>query len=136
MISIDKKIEKGRTFQIPETMVQSLAPMSWKSVMLKADTGAVFFLRTKRSNKVFTLEVVMLGTQEECENYTVVVSIKNPDTKKTVFQAHFTPRPIINTNVTSNFCLTFEQESLYNVWRLNKENMNREFLVSAEIQTL
>jgi len=136
MISIDKQIEKGRPFNLPESMVQSLDPMSCKSVMFKADAGAVFFLRTKRSNKVFTLEVVMLGTQEECENYTVAVSIKKPDTKKTVFQAHFTPRSIINTNVTSNFCLTFDQESLSHVWRLNKENMNMVFLVSAEIQTL
>ena len=105
-------------------------------MMYRADSGGVFFLRTSRENKVFSLEVVMLGTQEKCKKYTIVVSIKNLDTKEEAFQAHFTPRPISDTNVTSHFCLTFKQDSLSDVWRFNRENKKFEFLVSAEIQTL
>ena len=55
MINMDRKIEQGRPFGLPETLVQSLAPRCWKSVMYRADSGGVFFLRTSRENKVFSL---------------------------------------------------------------------------------
>ena len=116
MINMDRKIEQGRPFGLPETM----ARRSWKSVMYRADSVGVFFLRPSRENKVISLEVVMLGTQEECKKYIIVVSIKNLDTKEEAFQSHFTPRPISGTNVTSRFCLTFKQDSLSNVWKFNR----------------
>ena len=130
----NKQLKQGHLFSIPETMIDVLPRMSWPSLMFAADNGDTFFLRMSRANKHFSLEVVMLGTQEACEAYTMEVAVMNPDTRKVAFSANFKPRPIVTTNVTDEFCMTIKQESLAKIWRFNKEHKMFEFIISVQIK--
>ena len=133
MVAKNKKIGQGRLFALPEAQAQAQA-VDWSTLQFAAENGDTFFLRTSKVNEQITAEVVMLGTQEACEAYTVEASIMNPDTKQVAFSAHFRPRPIMATNSTDDFCLTIKQESLAKIWRFNKEEKKFEFIVSAQIK--
>ena len=96
--------------------------------------GEVFCLRMNKTNNLYSMEVVMLGKEEECEQFTMEVAVMNPVTKKVAIQASFQPRPILATNETEATCLTFKQGSLAKVWRHNKKDQVFQFLVSVSIK--
>jgi len=125
----NKKFKQGQIFSLPETQIGT----DWNSQIFSAENGDTFFLRMSRTDKQFSVEVVMLGTQEACEGYTMEVAVVNPDTRKVAFSARFKPRPIVSTNVTDEFCLTIKQESLAKIWRFNKELKSFEFIISTKI---
>ena len=116
--------------------VDKFAMQAWRSPMFEADgpAGKIFFLRVQKVNSMFSLEVVMLGTQEECEEYTMEVSVINPDTETVAIKASFKPRPIVATNDTDDFSLTFKQVSLAKMLKYNKERKRLDFIVSVQIK--
>ena len=128
------KINKGKVISLKEASVENLGVVSWKSQMFKAAGGQVFFLRRSKTNNLYSMEVVMLGKEEECEQFTMEVAVMNPVTKKVAIQASFQPRPILATNETEATCLTFKQGSLAKVWRHNKKDQVFQFLVSVSIK--
>ena len=126
-------LEDGNVFGMDRFAVQELDNF-WKIRMLEADSGNIFFLKVQKVNNMFSLEVVMLGTQEECEAYTMEVSVIHPDTKMVAIKASFKPRPIVATNDTDDFCLTFKQKSLAKMMKHSKEKERLDFIVSVHIQ--
>jgi len=117
--------------------VDKFAMQAWRSPMFEADgpAGKIFFLRVQKVNSMFSLEVVMLGTQEECEEYTMEVSVINPDTETVAIKASFKPRPIVATNDTDDFSLTFKQVSLAKMLKYNKERKRLDF-IKIKMQTV
>ena len=133
-ITKSTKINQGKVISVKEASVENLGLVSWKSQMFKANGGQVFFLRRSKTNNLYSMEVVMLGSEEECEQFTMEVAVMNPITKKVAIQACFQPRPILATNETEHTCLTFKQGSLAKVWWHNQEDKVFQFNVSVKIK--
>jgi len=95
--------------------------------------GEVFCLRMNKTNNLYSMEVVMLGKEEECEQFTMEVAVMNPDTNTAAILARFKPRPILATNDTGHFCLTFKQESLARVWKYDKERRSYKFKIVIKV---
>ena len=86
-----------------------------------------------RSNDLFSLEVVTLGAQDDCERFFVEASIINIVTKKVAFKAGFIPRPITDTNNTDAMCLLIDQANFAMICRLNETNRMFEFIIEAKV---
>jgi len=94
----------------------------WSTSLVQAD-GMLFFLRVfKNTGGNFTVDVIMKGSQEECEGFLVEASVidAKSENSKVAFKSTFTPRPLRKENKPS-FCLSVPQESMSEVWKLNAE---------------
>ena len=65
--------------------------VSWKTEILLGQ-GVVFFVRLSRKGGIFTIDVVMKGSKEECEEFRVKASIVDAVSRKSMFKATFQPR--------------------------------------------
>ena len=73
----------------------------------------------KKSDNLFSLEIVMVGSQEECEDYTAEISFMDPKSKP-VLSFSFPPRPI-SMEDWGDTCLTVTEKSLASIWRYSHE---------------
>ena len=83
--------------------------------------GKLFFCRLYYdSNENFTVDMVMKGNQEECENFLTEASIVDPNSDQTAIKATYPPRPMKADN-NPNFCLTVPQALMSRVLKYNVE---------------
>ena len=94
-----------------------------------------FYFRLTSSSSHLTLEVVMMGRKEECDQFVAEISVVNPETRRRVLTSCHSPRPISSTN-TPALCLTIAQTSLPKIWRLSKSERSYEFGVSVQIRAV
>ena len=84
--------------------------------------GKLFFFRAFMTNGIFTVDVVMKGSLEECEEFRIEAAVLDPnsgddfDDKKASFQ----PRPLKEDN-KPGFCLTVPFNSMSEIGALDEE---------------
>ena len=133
-IIVKENLKQGKIVWLPENMVKGNkqgSDLTWTSEIFSGSRGRVFFFMMSRIHNLYTLEVVMLGNEEDCKKYIMEVSVKSPDSYTDDIQARFRPRPIGPTNDTDGFCLTFKQKTLAKFWRYNMAKKGYEFMVSV-----
>ena len=77
--------------------------------------GKLFFCRVFKTNGIFTVDVVMKGSLEECEEF-LIEAADSYDDKKASFQ----PRPLKEDN-KPGFCLTVPFNSMSEIGALDEE---------------
>ena len=78
-----------------------------------------FFVRSAREVGVYKVDVLMTGSQEDCEDYMVEASILNAETRKPVFKSSFQPRPLTDQN-EAIFCLSAPERGLSKAWKYDE----------------
>ncbi len=78
----------------------------------------------RRLNKEYSVEVVMLGSQEECKRFNVEISILDSSAKQ-VFP--------INQDEWGDFSLTVKEPALAKIWKHDSENKEYVFKVKVHI---
>lgn len=87
--------------------------VTWRTRILSA-LGATFFLRTKRENHYHSVEVVMLGSEEECKGFLASVTVLDKDGK--VFTKNTSrPRPI-SLEKWGTMGLVLPEDTLSSIW--------------------
>jgi len=106
--------------------------MSWKTKILFGQ-GIVCFVRPSRRGGIFTIDVVMKGSKEECEEFRVKASIHDAVSRKSKFKATFQPRPLSNQN-EAVYCLSVSEKAVSQVWKHNvlKKQYEIKFRVKVE----
>lgn len=107
--------------------------VKWVSEMFSDVNGATFFLQTNKEDNIFSMDVVMLGSKEQCEGLNVEVSFTNPVTKEEFHKSTFSPRPITDTNDTEDASLIIRQSTIAKGWHFNQEIKEYEFVVTAKV---
>ena len=108
------------------------ASLGWDTIVIGNPLG-FFFVRTEKVNSLFTVEVVMEGTEEECEKVNVEIAIKDPNSKgKPSFSCRHHPRPMGKEN-NKEFCLSVTQAALAKTWCHNKDRNRIVFFVDIKI---
>ena len=90
----------------------------------------LFFLKIRKFFNTYALEVVMLGSQEECEKYSVEISILDSKANP-VISSRFPPRPLGLEQMGCD-CLTVTEKALARVWTCSQDNRKR-FQVAVNI---
>jgi len=119
-------------YTLSETILQDPSPITWGTMAGKSEAGKDFFFRMRRVNQIFSMEVVMLGNEEECEKAEVEIRIMNPETNKVFFKSMFNPRPITTTN-SEEICLTVTQATLSKFWQHRQTTKDYRFKVSVRL---
>ena len=78
---------------------------SWQTKVLKSEEGWFFFVNSTRKAGVYKVDVVMNGSQDDCEDFMVEASILNAEKGKPVFKSSFQPRPLSDQN-EAIYCLS------------------------------
>ena len=118
---------------LSEEQVQDRFEMKWNSKMFEDVDGATFFLQIMKEDNIFSMDVVMLGSKEQCEGLNVEVSFTNPVTKEEFHKSTFSPRPITDTNDTEDASLIIRQSTIAKGWHFNQEIKEYEFVVTAKV---
>ena len=106
---------------------------SWNTFII-IQNSKHFFLKAGKNDNQFSLEVVMLGSPEECEDYRAEISIL--DSKQhPVLSSSFPPRPI-SLEVRGNKCLVVTQELLASIWKYYEEQKMNRFRVKVNIYSI
>ena len=90
----------------------------------------LFFFKIRKFNHIYSLEIVMLGSQEECEQYSVEISILDSKANPVIL-SRFPPRPLSLEQLGSD-CLTVTEKALARVWTCSQDNRKR-FQVTVNI---
>ena len=88
------------------------------------------FFKMKKRNNTYLLEVVMLGSKEQCDKYLVEISILDV-VSQPVISSSSPPRPI--TMEQWGPCLTVTEETLSTVWWYSDEIKKNVFEVGVKI---
>jgi hypothetical protein len=104
--------------------------LSWKSYCLEFN-DETFFLKIKK-NKIFTLELVLLGTQQEANKYFAEISIYDFKNKIKSVKSCFETRPI-DQDQWGSACFTVTESVLAKLWNYNAETKGFEFSVKVQI---
>ena len=105
--------------------------LSWRTKILRSEEERFFFVKSTRTEGVYKVDVVMMGSQEDCEDYMVEASILNVDTEMPVFLSSFHPRPPTDQN-ESIFCLSVPERGLSKAWKYDK--VGRKYLILFSIR--
>ena len=84
----------------------------------------MFFVKTGMKEGIFKVDVVLKGSQEDCDGFMVEASIVNVETGNPVIKSSFQPRPLINHQDEDIICLLVTEKSLSKVWK-NVESEER-----------
>jgi len=84
---------------------------SWQTKVLKSEEGWFFFVKSTRKAGVYKVDVVMNGSQDDCEDFMVEASILNAEKGKPVFKCSFQPRPLTDQN-EAIYCLSAPEKGL------------------------
>merc|ERR1712129_181619 len=127
----------SQVYTVTEPMLQDPAQdlqlMEWPSILGKSKSGKNFFFRMNRVNQIISMEVVMLGSEEECEKVEVEIQIMNPETNKVFFKSMFNPRPITTTN-SREMCVAVKQASSGSkFWQQRQTTKDFRFKVSVRL---
>ena len=104
----------------------------WDTIVIQHMLGT-FFVRAEKDNSLFTIEVVMKGTEEDCQEVNAEITIKDPNSGgKSIFSCSHHPRPMGKEN-TKEFCLSVTQTALAKTWSHNKVLNRIVFFVDIKI---
>jgi len=118
---------------VSEEQAQDASEIKWNSAMFNDFDGATFFLQILKEDNIFSMDVVMLGSKEQCKGLKAKVSITNPVTKEEFHMSTFSPRPITDTNDTEDASLIIRHSTIAKGWHFNQETKQFEFEVKAKI---
>jgi hypothetical protein len=103
--------------------------VTWDTNFLEFN-AKTFFFKMKKEKKILTLELVLLGTQEEANKYFAEISISDPKNKIKSLKSCFEPRPI-DQDKWGSACYTVTESVLAKLWNYNDKEY--EFLVKVQI---
>merc|ERR1712129_242231 len=129
--TLKKEETFSRIFSLA-TRVQETAFTKWGTIAWKTESGKIFFFRMNRVNKIFSFDLVMMGSEEDCAKVHVNIEIINPETKKLFFMSTFNPRPITTTN-SEELCLLVKQGIISKNWHYNQTEKAYDFTVSVQV---
>ena len=75
-----------------------------------------FFVRFAKKDGFYVFDVVMKGSQEDCENFAVEASLVDGESGKGVFKAIFKPRPMTDKN-EAIYCLFVPEKGVSKAWK-------------------
>ena len=103
----------------------------WDTIVIVNMLGT-FFVRAEKDNSLFTVEVVMQGTEEECAKVNAEIAVKDASSGKSAFNCSNHPRPLDKDNM-KEFCLSVTQAALAKTWVHNKDTKRIVFFVDIKI---
>ena len=92
---------------------------------------ATFFLRLRKLANNYQMEVVMKGSENDCQLFSTKISILDYNS---VFQICFSPRPI-STEKWGTFCMLVPQDALARIWQLMYSSKDMETAEDDSIAT-
>ena len=104
------------TYTLSETLVEAENEVSWCTRTIKQN-DATFFLRLRKLANNYQMEVVMKGSESDCQLFSTKISILDYNSEESVFKICFNPRPI-STEKWGTFCLLVPQEALARICQL------------------
>lgn len=78
--------------------VVRMGKISWPTTVLRFEGRFYFFVRCAKKDENYVVDIVMKGSQEDCEDFMVEASLLNVESGKSVFKASFQPRPLTDQN--------------------------------------
>ena len=120
----------GYQFQFPEDCLER--GFIWDTVVIHKHMLGTFFVRVEKNTSQFTVEVVMKGTEEDCEKVNAEIAIKDANSGKSTFSCSHHPRPMGKEN-TKEFCLSVTQAALAKIWSHDKDLNMIVFIVDVKI---
>ena len=109
--------------------VNSKRGINWLS-QVYLNHGKIFFLRRKRKNQTQIFETVMLGREEDCEEFITIITVFDRNSKMfTTNMSH--PRPI-NLEKWGHMGLTLPEKALSRIWKLEEDSFVFNLKVSIE----
>jgi len=91
---------------------------SWSTKVLQFE-GSFFFVRSEKRDVNYIVDVVMKGSQEDCENFMVEASLMNAESELSVFKSLFQPRPLTTQN-EAIYSLSVPQKGVSRAWNYNE----------------
>ena len=104
---------------------------TWKTKTISAH-GRKFFIRTKRENKNYFFETVMLGSEDECKDFLAYGSILDKDDKVFTMNASH-PRPI-SLEKWGSMGLMIPEDILSKIWTFKPEENNFVFTMRCYVE--
>ena len=94
--------------------------LHWSTKVVQLNFGPsekfFFFVRFAKKDGFYVLDVVMKGSQEDCENFAVEASMVDGESGKGVFKAFFKPRPMTDNN-EAIYCLFVPEKGVSKAWK-------------------
>ena len=104
---------RSRINVLTKEMVEAKRDLTWPSTFVYFE-DQLFFGRVERRSSMYCVDVVMLNSEDECQNYTVEASMVDFKNRKLAFKATFTPRPVVKVN-QAGYCLRVPQGEMSKV---------------------
>ena len=106
--------------------------ITWNSQIIEAYSKVLFF-RMKKVNNVFNFEVVMVGSEEECEKTTARITVLDTSiNSKSVAEFSYNPRPL-GLEKWGDFCFSVPEKVLSKVWQYHGERKDYGFKIAVKI---
>jgi len=105
-----------------DTVVRPVRVSSWSTKVLQFE-GSFFFVRSEKRDGNYVVDVVMKGSQEDCEDFKVKASLLNVESRKSLFEASFQPRPLTDQNEPT-YCLSVPEKGVSKAWKYNEAEGN------------
>lgn len=101
-----------------DSLVRPERVSSWSTKVIQLE-GSFFFVRSEKREGNYIVDVVMKGSQEDCENFMVEASLMNAESEKSVFKSLFQPRPLSNQN-EAIYSLSVPEKGVSKAWKFNE----------------
>ena len=125
----DNNIE--RTLTLSQILKNNDDGVTWPTKTISAH-GRKFFIRTKRENKNYFFETVMLGSEDECKDFLASITILDKDNK--VFTKNTSrPRPI-SLEKWGSMGLMIPEDILSKIWTFNPETNRVEYTMIYHVE--
>ena len=125
-------VENGSFLTMDKAQASDMKSLNWKTDTLLLVQGSVFFVRCSRKGDMFVIDVVMMGSKEDCKEFMVEASILDSVSGKSMFKSIFQPRPLTNHNEAA-FCLSVPEGAVSDAWKYDmlKERYQIDYLVKV-----
>ena len=131
---LDKTIGDNNTtetFTLSQTSKGNDNLVTWPTKTISAH-GRKFFIRTKRENKNYFVETIMLGSEDECKDFLAYGSILDKDDKVFTMNASH-PRPI-SLEKWGSMGLMIPEDILSKIWTFQPETNNFRFTMRCYVE--
>ena len=123
--------EKGVVYKKSDRLVATQNQISfWQTTTIKQNNATFFFKMRKLANS-YQMEVVMKGSESDCNLFTSDISILDYESEAAVLKTCFQPRPI-DTEKWGTFIMMVPQIAMARVWKPIQEQGNY-FKLSVKI---
>ena len=121
---------QGKSFGLPIEHLGKSFELTWPTSRREYDSR-LFFLKMRKLSNIYSVEMVMHGSQEDCVKYNAEISILD-SSSKVVFRSSYHPNPI-NTEQWGDVGLCVLEKALAKIWRYNLQTKQYEFNLSVDI---